>query len=143
MSKVATILIVDDQRDFRESLAMIFTHSGYRVDLACNGREALDYLHAHAPPGLILLDLRMPDMCGVSFRRSQLLEPELSNIPVIITSGEPELLEDAQIGDVTLWTKTSEPRNLIRLVEALCQEVPDAATMPPEATNSLVNTSAR
>lgn len=141
MSKNGTILIVDDQRDFRESLARIFTLSGYQVDLACNGREALDYLHAHAPPGIILLDLRMPEMCGLRFRRSQLQEPELSRIPVIITSDEPELLENAQVGAATFWTKTSEPRNLVRLVEALCQDVPDAGSMPPVFSKSLVNTS--
>lgn len=129
MNQPKSMLIVDDQIDFRESLARIFILMGYHVYLAENGREALDYLHAHQVPDLILLDLRMPGMCGRSFRKAQLRDPALSGIPVVIISGEAENLEQPFIGNARIWRKASDPRVLISLVEEICQNAPDAAGM--------------
>src|SRR5947199_8911803 len=76
-----SILIVDDQIDFRESLARIFSLTGYQVVLAENGRDALDYVHVHRAPDVILLDLGMPGMCGLSFRTAQLRDPASAGMP--------------------------------------------------------------
>src|SRR5438309_11273844 len=102
-----SILIVDDQIDFRESLARIFSLTGYQVVLAENGREALDYLHVHRAPDVILLDLGMPGMCGLSFRRAQLRDPALAGIPVVVISGEPDVLGNPNLGNAKIWRKAS------------------------------------
>jgi CheY-like chemotaxis protein len=57
------VLIVDDDRDIRESLAGILRDEGYEVETVSNGQEALDAV-ARSPPCLMLLDLMMPVLTG-------------------------------------------------------------------------------
>jgi CheY-like chemotaxis protein len=81
------ILIVDDHEDIRESLADVLAIEGYQVATAMNGRDALEYLKQNPAPCLILLDLTMPVMNGWDFRKVQLQDPDLADIPVVIVSG--------------------------------------------------------
>jgi CheY-like chemotaxis protein len=78
------ILIVDDNRDLRETLAELLEAEGY--DTACceDGAAALAYLrNAERQPALIVLDLMMPVMNGWQFRDQQLEDPHLRSIPVV------------------------------------------------------------
>src|SRR5687768_15751269 len=59
---------------------------GFRVELAANGKQALDRLNAGVHPCVILLDLMMPIMDGWQFRRQQVLDQGLAEIPVIVVS---------------------------------------------------------
>ncbi len=63
MSK-ASILVIDDEADIRESLEMLLTGEGYRVDLAPRAMEGLAKLAAQSYD-LVLLDLMMPDLTGI------------------------------------------------------------------------------
>jgi DNA-binding response OmpR family regulator len=60
------ILIVDDDPDILQTLALCLSTEGYRVTMASNGKEALDLL-AKERPNAILLDLMMPVMDGWQF----------------------------------------------------------------------------
>ena len=81
-----SILIVDDDDDIRDALTMILEDEGYKVVGAINGVEALKYLRSSGPPCLILLDLMMPVMDGWVFRSTQMQDPALASIPVIVIS---------------------------------------------------------
>ena len=81
----ASILIVDDDRDIRETLQEILEHEGHSVATARNGADALDRVRSDRPE-LILLDLFMPVMDGAEFRRHQLADPAIADIPVIVVS---------------------------------------------------------
>ncbi len=81
------ILIVDDDPDILDSLALVLESAGYLTDTAMNGAEALKRLGAAPTPGLILLDLMMPVMDGWGFRKEQLRDPALASIPVVIMTG--------------------------------------------------------
>ena len=59
-----TILAVDDEKDITEMLKYYFTKQGYRVITAQNGKEALKF--AEKKPDLILLDINLPDLDGLS-----------------------------------------------------------------------------
>lgn len=61
-----TILIVDDDPSVRGTLATSFRKKGYRVETACNGKEALDILE-RVSPRLVLLDADMPVLDGWGF----------------------------------------------------------------------------
>src|SRR5436190_7893479 len=61
-----SILVVDDDPDILQTLALCLSTEGYRVQMASNGREALDLL-AKERPAVILLDLMMPVMDGWQF----------------------------------------------------------------------------
>jgi CheY-like chemotaxis protein len=82
-----TILVVDDDADIRETYGEVLVEEGYRVVLARDGIEALEYLeHTPSLPDLILLDLMMPRMDGAQFRVQQLHSPRISSIPVVVIS---------------------------------------------------------
>ena len=87
MSRLKTILIVDDGDDERELLAELLEFCGYPVLVAVNGLEGLGFATAKSPD-LILMDIRMPMMDGLeATRRLKALE-ETRSIPVIVlTSG--------------------------------------------------------
>jgi len=79
------ILVVEDDADSRIMLGMILTMQGYRTVAATNGAEALEIARAQQPC-LILLDLMMPVMSGEDFRKAQLADARLKEIPVILLS---------------------------------------------------------
>jgi CheY-like chemotaxis protein len=82
------ILIVEDEKDIRETLVNVVDMLGYHARSAANGREAIAMLAERPLPRLILLDLMMPVMNGEEFRRQQMSDPELAAIPVVIVSAD-------------------------------------------------------
>jgi CheY-like chemotaxis protein len=77
------LLVVDDDEDFRHSLAEALELEGYRVAEAENGREALEWLARGERPCAVLLDLWMPTMDGWQFRR-ELEERSFGDLPVLV-----------------------------------------------------------
>ncbi len=90
----ASILLVEDDADVRDSTRMLLELEGYQVETAQNGLEALARLRAGLRPCLVLLDLDMPVMDGLTFRTYQLVDPQLAHIPVVVFSGHGDMLED-------------------------------------------------
>ncbi|MBI4040316.1 MAG: response regulator [Deltaproteobacteria bacterium] len=79
------ILIVEDDEDLRISFSQLLELEGYEPICACHGQEALDILkNMQELPSLILLDLMMPIMDGFTFRKIQVQDPHLSQIPIVI-----------------------------------------------------------
>jgi CheY-like chemotaxis protein len=88
----ADVLVIDDDRDIRETLQEILEGEGYRVATARNGAEGLTSAR-QLRPCMILLDLFMPVMDGTEFRREQLADAALAEIPVVIVSAAAGLEE--------------------------------------------------
>jgi CheY-like chemotaxis protein len=82
-----SILVVDDDAAATDSLTDILTAEGYSVATAQNGKEALKLLRGTSLPQLIILDLFMPEMDGWEFRRAQLKDAKLRDIPVVVMTG--------------------------------------------------------
>jgi len=61
---MATILLVDDDQSFRRMLAQVLTRTGYDVQEACNGNEAI-HLYLSHQTDLVITDLIMPDKEGL------------------------------------------------------------------------------
>ncbi len=80
---MSTILVVDDDPTCRELLRQILPRSGHAVVVAINGNDALAAIQEY-PPQLILLDLAMPQMDGLTFLRRLREMPQYSDIPVIL-----------------------------------------------------------
>ena len=91
-----TILLVEDDFDVREALAETLRDEGYAVECAADGAQALDYLRGGGRPGLILLDLMMPRMSGSEFRMAQKVDPQLSDLPVVLISADGRMEEKAR-----------------------------------------------
>jgi len=83
---MASILIVDDDRDARESLAAFLQTAGHYAKCVPNGREALATLLADLPDA-ILLDLIMPEMDGPSFLEVVRSYLRIQSLPVVVLTG--------------------------------------------------------
>ena len=78
-----TLLITDDDRDFRETLQNVFEPRGLRTLLAGDGREALDMMQSNSVH-LVLLDMHMPRMTGLETLR--LVKQFHAPLPCILIS---------------------------------------------------------
>jgi CheY-like chemotaxis protein len=79
------VLVVDDDREVRESLGEVLEDRGYSVLCVANGRQALDMLAAFRPD-LVLLDLFMPSVNGWDVLEAMKSDRQLRRIPVIVIS---------------------------------------------------------
>jgi len=81
---LATILIVDDERNIQLTLARALTLEGYAAETAGGGQEALEKISA-LPVDLVVMDVKMPDLDGLTvLERARAVRPDL---PVIVMSG--------------------------------------------------------
>ena len=62
---------------------------GHDTVMAEDGLDALSYLRSGAEPSVIVLDVRMPNMDGMSFQRTLRADPRWASIPVVIYSAYP------------------------------------------------------
>jgi len=81
-----TILVIDDTALARESVAKLLEYEGFDTIRAANGKEAYATLYERTPD-LILLDLMMPEMDGVTFLRMVRHSPRWQQLPVIVLTG--------------------------------------------------------
>jgi CheY-like chemotaxis protein len=105
------VMIVEDDIDIREALTHILKLEGYNIFVACNGFQALEKLKSLSEvedtPGLIILDLMMPVMDGLTFLREiEHNYKEFQNIPIVVASANLNL--------------TTNP-NLSYAVEKICK----------------------
>jgi adenylate cyclase len=84
------LLVVDDNKVNRILLARGLEGHGHRVETAENGRQALEKLRSDSFD-LVLLDIEMPQMNGYQVLESCLQDPDLRDIPIIMTSSLDEL----------------------------------------------------
>lgn len=76
-------MLIEDDFMLRSSLAELLRRDGYRVESYASGVDALKRLEAAPRPALILLDIMLPYMDGVTFRDKQLASAA-ANIPVVV-----------------------------------------------------------
>ncbi len=116
---MATILVVDDDSNNRLLLKSILAVDKHTVVEARNGAEALEQV-ALDVPDLIIVDLNMPDVDGVTLVRSVRANSALDNIEIalytgtILTSAIEDFLDLYRVK--TVITKPSEPEDVLRLV---------------------------
>lgn len=118
MSALRSLLVVDDDRGIRESLADVLGDEGFTVHTSADGHEALRFLRTHPPPRLILLDWMMPGCNGAQFRSEQLADPQLAQIPVVLLTADART-EDKQrlLGGVDFVSKPVRLEQLLAVIE--------------------------
>ena len=109
-----TILIVDDDEDFRMTYRDALELFGYRTLCAASGAEALAILRRE-PVELILLDLMMPHMDGQQTHAILAADPGLRQIPVVaVTAG------DTRLAGATHLSKVAELEEVLDVVRRTC-----------------------
>jgi CheY-like chemotaxis protein len=112
----ASVLIVDDDADLREALVELVREAGFSVLGAPGGKEALEILRK-SRPRLVLADLTMPDLDGVSFMDKALSMMEAAPVFVFITGALPSVTGD--IG-ARLLRKPVDIDQLLHVVSEVC-----------------------
>ncbi len=94
--KSRSILVVDDERGFCDVVSVILESQGYEVHMAHHANDAFGLLDKTIP-GLILTDMMMPEVDGVTLIKRLQETPAWADIPVIVVSAysEPEIQENA------------------------------------------------
>ena len=82
------ILIVEDNPDISKALSEVLSDCGHSIDLAGNGKEGLDHLYHRELPDVIILDMFMPVIGGIEFRKRIREIPALAFIPIIGMSAD-------------------------------------------------------
>ena len=114
------VLVVEDDRDFRDALQMLLTVHGLEVFCAMDGQEALDILHRGLHPCVILLDMMMPRMSGAEFRSAQQNDPDLEAIPVVVLSASANRMEAQSMGIAEFMSKPVDVDKLVKTVSRYC-----------------------
>ncbi len=127
------ILAVDDDPDQLEVLDLLLTPSGFTVDTAANGLEALDKV-ARCRPDLIVLDVSMPKMNGFAVCEQLQADPATAAIPILMLTGfhgHFAELNGLAHGASAYLTKPYKPAELIATVRQLLREPAPPRPSPP------------
>src|SRR5258705_5724469 len=84
----AVVLLVEDDPASREATGRVIRKLDLDVAEAANGLEGLRWLHTHAAPALILLDLMMPVMDGFEFLAKVQQDPKLADVPIVVLTAK-------------------------------------------------------
>lgn len=117
-----SIFLVEDSKEIRNLVQMLYESEGYRIETATDGKDALQKLRAMSElPGLILLDLMMPIMDGFEFRGEQVKDARLSPIPVLIMTADGNVDAKARIlGVQGSLRKPVDVSDLLDVAEQYC-----------------------
>jgi CheY-like chemotaxis protein len=122
MPDLMDILFVEDDADIRLLASMALVEiGGFSVTEAENGREALSYLNTHRPD-LILMDMMMPELDGMSTLKSIKAMPNLAKIPVIFMTArvQPDEIKNyIASGALGVIIKPFDPMTLVEQVNLL------------------------
>jgi CheY-like chemotaxis protein len=117
-----SVLVVEDDERTREMLRRTLQKEGWQIREAANGRLGLEQL-AHGVPGLILLDLMMPEMDGFGFMQELRKRADCAHVPVIVITAKDLTGEDRRrlSGDVAriLGKDTTDREQIIAEVRTL------------------------
>lgn len=117
------ILSVDDSKTIRMIIKRTFSEYDCSVDEACNGEEGLAKA-AELKPNLIVLDITMPVMDGVTMLSKMKEDPNLKDVPVIILSAESGRENVAYIAKLGVRDYLVKPFKDAQLIEKVIRVIP-------------------
>jgi DNA-binding response OmpR family regulator len=128
----ASILVVDDEKTLRETLAYQLGQEGYQVSTAADGREALERFRAEGPD-LVLLDLMLPELSGMEVCRILRAESDVPIIMLTAKSSEIDKVVGLEVGADDYVTKPFSLRELLARVHAHLRRREAAASAAVDA----------
>lgn len=121
-SKTKRVLIVEDEDQTRNALTKLLAREGFIVDSVSNGWEALDYLR-HQKVNLIVTDIQMPQMDGISFLRELNKNYPKSNVIMITAYGAVEsYLEAMNLGAFEYINKPIHMDELKKMMRRILED---------------------
>jgi two-component system phosphate regulon response regulator PhoB len=115
------ILVVEDDHDIAQLLAITMKKAGYEVAVTENGYEALNSIRRH-PPDLVILDLMIPGIDGFEVCKEMKRDPKTGAVPVLIVTARGEEIDriiGLELGADDYVVKPFSPRELLLRVRAI------------------------
>ncbi len=107
-------LLVEDSACERQLLGGYLELSGFEVITANDGQDALDYLSLHSRPDVVLVDMMMPRLNGVSFVKQVRADPKFVGLSIFAVTGQHESKVKITGAGVDRWfTKPINPKTLV------------------------------
>lgn len=142
-TRVAHVLVVDDDGDVREALRHVLKDDGFDVTTVAGGTEALQRI-GHKAPDVVVLDLMMMGLDGPTTLKE--IRKNLGSVPVIVHTGYPDgdLMQRAlESSPFTLLAKPCSPKRFVETVRRICDNnKPLASYRPRSARKTISRTSA-
>jgi len=117
-----TALTVDDSKTMRDMVSFTLKNAGYEVVEAENGQLGLDQISG-ASFDVIITDVNMPVMDGITFTREARKRAETKTIPILILTTESgaDIKNEGRNAGATGWiVKPFNPEKLLQVVEKVC-----------------------
>ena len=122
---MSKILVIDDEEGIRSLLDTLLSRKGYEVVLADSGRKGLEMFRRERPD-VVVLDLKMPEMDGVSVLK-EIRRIDL-NQPVIVLTGAGTLEAEQQVSALGVTELVEKEFSLHRLGDSLKRLLPTPGT---------------
>jgi CheY-like chemotaxis protein len=136
MPKTCNILIVDDRSVDRHLMRKMLESSGYKVQEAADGRQALETARLHKPD-LIISDALMPVMDGFEFCRKVKGDKDLNHIPFIFYTATYTEEKDEELalkmGADKFIRKPAEPDKFIEIIQSVIRDMEKGKIKPGKA----------
>ena len=98
-----TVLLVDDELDYRSLVSTVLSSRGFDVIVAENGEEALGKIQG-LTPDLVITDIYMPVMDGIKMSRALRALPGFGKVPILFLSGyEAFLRKGSPLEELVRW----------------------------------------
>lgn len=126
------ILIVEDDQDIQQLVGYNLIKSGFQVEYADSGEEALDMIK-HQHPDLILLDIMLPQMDGIEVCKILHSDNQTAEIPIIMLTAkgeESDIVGGLDLGADDYITKPFSPKILLSRIKAVLRRKVKEETAP-------------
>jgi CheY-like chemotaxis protein len=124
------ILIVDDEADLREGLAILLWAKGFEVFSAGDGQEGL-HMALEVRPDLILLDVMMPRMDGYTFVKEIKNEESIKDTPIVVVTAKDKMEDLFQLEGVKGYlVKPYGTANLLQKIKEVLGDDNTSETYP-------------
>jgi two-component system cell cycle response regulator DivK len=117
------VLLVEDFEDSRFSLSKLLEFEGYEVLEAGDGRQAID-MAINSKPDLILMDLSLPIIDGLSATKQIRQDPSMNNVPIIALSAHDLVDFQAKAKDAGCTDYVTKPVDFTALITVMSKYLP-------------------
>jgi CheY-like chemotaxis protein len=121
------VLVVDDQPDLADCVAMLIDTMGHQAQAVYGGSQALEAARAR-PPDWILVDIGMPGMSGYEFARAVRRDPRLSGVKLAALTGYGREEDRTRVSEAGFDLHLTKPVPDARLRDLLESAPPDRGT---------------
>jgi len=116
------ILIVDDSKTVRNLVAFIMKKEGFKVTAAEDGLDGLEKLYSEQKIDLIISDINMPRMDGITFIKTVREQDAYRDIPIVVLSTEGQendIQKGLSIGANLYLVKPAQPEMMVKNIKML------------------------